>query len=254
MAPTNRLTFVPTSVTILTLVILFGCNPSHSQTTIQSTDRADNNQYNVTVDPTEFVDVINNQFFTLVPGAVFTYQGVTDEGIEKNIVTVTHEKKNILGVMATVVWGREWLDGVLIEETYDWYAQDKEGNVWYLGEDSKEYEKGKVATSKGSWEAGVDGAKPGIIMKANPRIGDSYRQEYLKGEAEDMAEVVTLSESVTVPFGTFTDCLKIRDWSKIEPDVNEYKYYCAKVRGLVLQENIEDREKIELINVQQQDK
>jgi hypothetical protein len=117
-------------------------------------------------------------------------------------------------VIATVVWDREWLNDALIEETYDWYAQDKEGNVWYLGEDSKEYENGKAANSKGSWEAGVDGAKPGIIMKGDPKIGDSYRQEYLKGKAEDMADVVALSESVAVPFGTFTDCLKTRDWSK----------------------------------------
>jgi hypothetical protein len=155
-------------------------------------------------------------------------------------------------VVATVVWDREWLNDALIEETYDWYAQDKGGNVWYLGEKSKEYENGKAVSSKGSWEAGVDGARPGIIMKADPKIGDSYRQEYLKGEAEDMADVVALSESVAVPFWTFTDCLKTRDWSKIKPSANEYKYYCVEVGGLVLEEDIGSGEKLELMNVQQQ--
>jgi hypothetical protein len=244
---------VANTITILALVVLlFGCNESNSQTTIQPTGLADNNEYNLTIDPANFVAVINNPFYTLSHGSIFTYQGATDEGIKKNIVTVTNETKNILGVIATVVWDREWLNDALIEETYDWYAQDKEGNVWYLGEDSKEYENGKAVNSKGSWEAGVDGAKPGIIMKGDPKIGDSYRQEYLKGEAEDMADVVALSESVTVPFGTFTDCLKTRDWSKIEPSANEYKYYCAKVGRVVLKDNIGNGEKVELINVQQQ--
>jgi hypothetical protein len=249
----KKLNMFANTVTILALVVLFGCNDSNSPTAIQPAGRTDNNEYNLVINPSDFVAVINNPFFTLVPGSLFTYQGVTDEGIEKNIVIVTHEKKNILGVIATVVWDRVWSNNELIEETYDWYAQDKEGNVWYLGEDSKEYEKGKVATSKGSWEAGVDRAKPGIIMKGDPQIGDSYRQEYLKGEAEDMADVVALSESVTVPFGRFAECLKTREWSKVEPSANEYKYYCAEVGGLVLQENIENGAKVELINVQQQE-
>jgi hypothetical protein len=200
----KNLTIVTNTITILTLVVLFGCNDSNSPTTTQPTGRADDDGYNLAIDPADFVAVINNPFYTLIPGSIFTYQSATNKGIEKNIVTVTHETKNILGVIATVVWDREWLNDALIEETYDWYAQDKEGNVWYLGEDSKEYKNGKAVSSKGSWEAGVDGANPGIIMKGDPKIGDSYRQEYLKGQAEDMADVVALSESVTVPFGAFT--------------------------------------------------
>ena len=126
-----------------------------------------------------------------------------------------------MGVTTIVVWDRVWLNNELIEETYDWYAQDKEGNVWYFGEDSKEYENGMVVSTKGSWEAGVDGAKPGIIMEAHLRVGESYRQEYYKGEAEDMADVVAVGVTVTIPYGTFEDCLKTRNWSQIDPNLNE---------------------------------
>jgi hypothetical protein len=99
----------------------------------------------------------------------------------------------------------------LAEETLDWYAQDQAGNVWYFGEDSKEIENGTVVSTKGSWEAGVDGAKPGVVMQANPQIGVSYRQEYYYGEAEDMAEVLSLSESVSVAFGSYQNCLKTKN-------------------------------------------
>ncbi len=116
-----------------------------------------------------------------------------------------------MGVNTIVVWDRVWLNDELIEDTKDWYAQDKYGNVWYFGEDSKEYEDGKVVSTEGSWEAGVDNAKPGIIMKANPVIGESYRQEYYKGEAEDMADVVALGVKVKVKYGSFSDCLQTRD-------------------------------------------
>lgn len=207
-------------------------------------------EYNPIIDPANFVAVVNNQYFSLTPDSSFTYQGKTVEGTEKIITIVTDQTKKILGVTTTVVWDRAWLDNELIEETYDWYAQDKEGNVWYFGEDSKEYENGKVVSSKGSWEAGVNGAKPGVIMKAKPTVGDSYRQEYYKGEAEDMADVISLSETVTVPHGTFSNCLKTRDWSQIDPKLNEYKYYCPKVGAMTLETLVSDpSEKVELINV-----
>lgn len=103
---------------------------------------------------------------------------------------------------------RVWLDGELEEDTYDWSAQDRDGNVWYSGEDSKEFEDREVVSVAGSWEAGIDGATPGYLMKANPQVGDSYRQEYYAGEAEDMAEVVGLSESASVAYASYEDCLK----------------------------------------------
>jgi hypothetical protein len=205
-------------------------------------------KYNPIIDPLEFVTEVDNHYYTLTPGMSYTYQSETDEGTEKNIVTITNETKNILGVTTTIVWDRVWLNDELIEETYDWYAQDKDGNVWYFGEDSKDYENGVVVSTKGSWEAGIDGAKPGIIIEAHPKVGDSYRQEYYKGEAEDMGKVVALEESVTVPYGRFTDCIKTKDWSKIEPG-REYKYYCTEVEGLVLEVVPNSGERIELIDV-----
>lgn len=196
-----------------------------------------------------FVPAVNNPYYSLTPGTTFTYQAETDEGTEKNIVIVTSETKVIQGVTTVVVWDRVWLDEELIEETYDWFAQDKEGNVWYFGEDSREMEDGKVTSTEGSWEAGVDGAEAGIVMKANPKVGDSYRQEYYKGHAEDMGEVISLNETVTVPFGTFTECLQTRDWSNLDPEVNEYKYYCTDVGNVVLEVENED-ERVELISVE----
>src|SRR5215217_1970345 len=116
------------------------------------------------------------------PGTTFLYEG----GTEHDEMRVTHQTRKVMGVECMVVDDRAWEDGKLIEKTYDWFAQDKEGSVWYFGENTKEYEEGKVVSTKGSWEAGVDGAKPGIIMQADPKVGQAYRQEYYKGEAEDM--------------------------------------------------------------------
>jgi hypothetical protein len=134
-----------------------------------------------------------------------------------------------MGVECVVVDDRAWEGGKLIEKTYDWFAQDNKGTVWYFGEDTKEYENGKVVSTKGSWEAGVDGAKPGIIMPADPKVGQSYHQEYYPGEAMDMARVLSLNESVTVPYGSFDHALETKEWTPLQPVFFEKKYY---VRGV----------------------
>ncbi len=232
---------------------IYGLLSTKSRTTMEdmvSMTGAGNKTDSAIISPTNFVSSVNNPYFTLTPGTSYTYETKTDEGIEKNIVLVTNETKEILGVTTTVVWDRVWLDEELTEETFDWYAQDKKGNVWYMGEDSKEYGDGNAVSTKGSWVAGVNGAEPGIIMEANPKVGDSYRQEYYKGEAEDMGDVISLKESVTVPYGTFTDCLQTRDWSKIDASLNEYKYYCTAVGSVVLEVVVEDGERSELIKVE----
>jgi hypothetical protein len=205
--------------------------------------------YNPQLNPQDFTAVVTNKYLTLTPGMNFIFEGETEDGTEHIEVYVTNETKQIMGITAIVVWDRVWLEGDLIEETKDWYAQDKEGNVWYLGEDSKELVDGKIVGTEGSWEFGVDSAKPGIVMKADPQVGDSYRQEYLKGKAEDMGDVVSLNESVAVPHGSFKDCLKTRDWTPLEPGADEYKYYCPEVGGVVLEIVTEDGGKTELINI-----
>ncbi|MEK6840784.1 MAG: hypothetical protein AABX79_02415 [Nanoarchaeota archaeon] len=201
------------------------------------------------VNASEFSDVVDNRYFTLTPGTKYVYEGDTEDGLERTETYVTEEKRTVNGIETTVVWDRVWLEDELIEETYDWYAQDKEGNVWYFGENSTEYENGKVSSTKGSWEAGVDGAEAGIIMKANPVVGDKYKQEYYKGVAEDMAEIVSLGEIVETKYETFSDCLKTKDWNPLESGSGEYKYYCPATGNVVLEIVIETDEQVELIDI-----
>jgi hypothetical protein len=192
--------------------------------TIGATQQA----YTPHINPSEFTTKIDNKYFPLKPGTTFVYQGNSGGNPERDVMTVTHSTKQIMGVKCVVVDDRVWAGGKLTEKTFDYYAQDKEGNVWYFGENSKAYENGKVST-RGSWEAGKAGAKPGIIMQSRPKLGQSYRQEYRKGSAEDMAKVLKLNGSVTVPYGSFNHSLVSKEWSPLEPSVVEHKYYAAGV-------------------------
>jgi hypothetical protein len=186
----------------------------------------DGEPYEQTVDPAMFVDGVDNPFFPMVRGATFTF-----DGAEHVVVRVLPETKDILGVQATVVRDQVFADGELAEDTIDWYAQDRQGNVWYFGEQTAEYENGAVTSTAGSWEAGVDGAQPGIVMLADPQAGDRYRQEFYRGEAEDLAEVTAVTGSVSVPAGTWSgsEVLVTEEWTPLEPDVRERKTY---VRGV----------------------
>jgi hypothetical protein len=188
-------------------------------------------------DPHDFVQVVDNRFFPLRPGTRYIYKGVEDGETETNVTVVTHDRKNILGISAVVVFDRVFVHGELKEKTFDWYAQDEDGNVWYLGEDTREYEDGRIVSREGSWEAGKNGAEPGIIMLAHPRIGDKYRQEFLAGEAEDVATVAATGLDVTVPYGTFHHCIKTVEFTRLEPGVKEAKLNCpgigfVKARGI----------------------
>ena len=168
------------------LVLIAGCTGSPSQ--------EQHKAYSPHIDPADFTTKIDNEYFPMKPGTTFIYGGR-----ERDEMSVTHQTKKVMGVECVVVDDRAWEDGKLIERTYDWFAQDKKGTVWYFGEDTKEYENGKVVSTKGSWEAGVDGAKPGIVMPADPKVGQSYHQEYYPGEAMDMAKVLSLNTSVRCP-------------------------------------------------------
>jgi hypothetical protein len=185
-------------------------------------------------EPGSFVETVTNPYFPLVPGTSWFYE--SSDGAETNTVEVLSETKNILGITATVVHDQVFADGELAEDTFDWYAQDGEGNVWYLGEDSREIENGQVVSTEGSWEAGVNGAEAGIIMWADPsaHLGEEYRQEFAAGEAEDAGKVVAVDETVTVPFGTFTGCIKTEDRNLLESGSTENKFYCPDV-GIVLE-------------------
>ena len=191
---------------------------------------------------------IGNPYYSLIPGTTFHYEAETGDGFETNDVIVTHETKQILGITATVIHDQVFLDGELTEDTFDWYAQDVDGNVWYLGEDSKEIENGMVVGTEGSWEAGVDGAKPGIIMQANPQVAQRYYQEFDLGNAEDEATVLSLNASAVVPFGSFAGCLETEDFTRLEPGAREHKFYCPGT-GLVLEESVGSSDRNELVAI-----
>jgi hypothetical protein len=197
-------------------------------------DVGDGGDYQPDIEPEDFVDVIDNPYLPLTTGARWVYEGAVEDGTERIEVVVTDDRREVMGISATVVRDTVTVDGELIEDTFDWYAQDRDGNVWYLGEDSKEYEDGDVASTEGSWEAGVDGALPGVIMPAEPSAGHAYRQEFYKGEAEDLAEIVRLDGTASVPAGRFDDLLVVREWNPLEPEAVEEKSY-AKGVGLVLE-------------------
>jgi hypothetical protein len=200
----------------------------------------------VDLDPAGFTTEIDNPYWPISRGKRWVY---TSED-ERIIVTRTNRRKTIEGIDAVVVTDivtQRNGGGGYVEVTKDWYAQDADGNVWYLGEDTKEYENGKVASTAGSWEHGVDGAYGGIIMPADPKPGLEYRQEYYKGEAEDVAKVLSLDATAKVPFGTFENCLKTQDTTRLEPDIVEYKYYARNV-GPVLRTNAEGGGREELVS------
>jgi hypothetical protein len=184
----------------------------------------------IQVDPNNFVSVIDNPYFPLEPGTTFIYQGESEGVPTRDVMTVTSDTKVILGVTTIVVRDQAYENGVLIEDTFDWYAQDADGNVWYFGEDTKELDaNGNVISTEGSWEAGVNGAEPGIIMEANPKKGDKYQQEFAAGVAEDMAQVIGFEDSFCVRYSCFDDVLVTKEWTPLEHGVVENKYYAKGV-------------------------
>jgi len=185
----------------------------------------------VELDPAEFTVDIDNPYWPMSPGTQWVYREVDEEGVELEVVvTVTTETKNIAnGVTARVVRDSVTEDGALIEDTFDWYAQDSAGTIWYLGEDTAEFEDGRLASTAGSFEAGVDGALAGIILPADPADGMRYRQEFYRGEAEDNGEILSTEEQVDVETGHYDDVILTKDITTIEPDVVEYKLYARNV-------------------------
>jgi hypothetical protein len=188
----------------------------------------------VRLDPSDFVSDVQNPYWPLERGNRWVYRESDAEGGEQKVeVTVADEAKVILGVDAIVVHDLVTEEGRPVEDTFDWYAVDRFGNLWYLGEDTKELENGKVVSTEGSWEAGVDGAEPGVALPGDPLVGLSYRQEYYEGEAEDAAKVLSLTESVDVPYGSFDGVLETKDFTPLQPDLVEHKFY-AKGVGPIL--------------------
>jgi hypothetical protein len=185
----------------------------------------------VRLDPDDFTTRIDHPYWPMRPGSRWIYRETTpDGGRQRVVVTATRRTRLIAnGVTARVVHDVVTEKGRRVEVTDDWYAQDRAGNVWYLGEATAEYEDGRRVSTDGSFEAGVDGAQPGVLLPARPRPGLRYRQEHYAGHAEDRARVMSLREQAQVPFGHFRRALMTRDWNRLEPRALEFKFYARGV-------------------------
>jgi len=239
---------VQSSLLVLSVALpLVACSKQHDECTAQPGIEVDA-YYDPVIDPADFTTIIDNPYLPWVPGTVFTYDGTSDGEPQHNVVTVTDQTRVIMGVTCVAVDDRVEVDGELQEQTTDWYAQDNDGNVWYFGEDSTEYEDGNAST-EGSWLAGVDGGLPGIVMKADPQVGDRYRQEYLPGEAEDAAEVSAVGESVSVQYDSFDNAVRTREWTPLEACVSEDKWFAPGVGFVKSTTTAGEQEDMELVSV-----
>ena len=185
----------------------------------------------VVLDPTAFTTAITNPYWPMAPGTRWVYRESEPGGRRLRVVVTVTSRTRLLanGITAREVRDTVTDNGVLVEDTVDWYAQDRAGNVWYLGERTTEYENGKPVSTEGSFEAGVDGAQAGIAMPARPAPGLSYRQEHYAGHAEDAATVLRLGEQAEVPAGHYTDVVVTRDVNPLQAKIVEYKFYARGV-------------------------
>ena len=202
--------------------------------------------YPLELDPADFVEGINHSFFPMAVGSAWVFEAETEDGLERIEVEVLNDTRTVLGIECTIVRDTVYMDGDMIEDTWDWYAQDIYGNVWYMGEDTAEYENGVLLNHNGAWDPDKDGSLPGIYMWGNPIVGTTYRQEYLKGEAEDWGTVMSLGNTVTIGYGTYNDVLITKDFIPGEPDGSALKYYAPGI-GVILEE--EEDERVELIEM-----
>lgn len=203
--------------------------------------------YDPVIDPANFVRGISNVYAPFQPGRWWEYRKQTEDGVERVRVEVLNRPREIQGVTVTTVRDRVWLDGELIEDTLDWVAQQRNGNVRYFGEIAKNFEDGLLANLDGSFEAGKNGAKSGIWVKAVPEFGEFYRQEWAPGDAEDVVEVVDLDAPDRVPFRGSEPVLKTRDFTPLSPDAVEFKFYVPGI-GLVLEVDPESGERLRLVD------
>lgn len=216
---------------------------------MQLNNKLGHGRYRPEIDPQDFDYELTNPMFFWPVGRTMIYEKTGAEGTERVEITALADTIDINGIGCRQIQDLAFLDGQLLEETIDWYAQHSNGDVWYMGEIAKNFdEDGFLEDVDGSWRYGKDGAQPGILMLGTPIVGTIYRQEYLIDEAEDIGRVIATNETVTVAAGTFTGCLMTEDGSPIEPGHTEYKYYAPGV-GLVLELDTESGERLELIQI-----
>jgi hypothetical protein len=226
--------------------------PANATAAPPKTTRPAAASYDPKIVPADFSTRIDNPYLTLTPGTVRVSRGVKDGVPEKHTTTVSHETKMIDGVEAIVVQDVVTsTGGVLVEKASDWFAQDQAGNVWYFGEATADYEKGVVVSTDGSWEAGVDGAKPGIVMPAHPKPGPEFYSEFRPGVAEDKAQVLRIGAHLTTGFGSYEDVVVIRDSNPLDPGLVSHKWYGRGV-GLLRSKRVgsDHQELSDLVSIQ----
>jgi hypothetical protein len=214
------------------------------------------------VDSSNFTSPRDNTYFPMSAiGKTYVYEAETKDELVRSEITFTTNTINILGITCIVVHDVERIyipdldKWVITEDTFDWFAWDNNGNVWYFGEDTEaclafdEEWNCTETTTEGSWTAGVDGAEAGIIMLADPMPGISYRQEYYENVAEDMGKVLRLNARVSVQYGDFADCLQTKEWTPLSPGAIEHKYYAPGVGLVFVQEHKGKIVKVELIDI-----
>jgi len=208
--------------------------------------------YNPHIDPANFVRKIDNRYLPFKPGIKAISKGVAEDGRapQRDIQVVTHRTREILGVRCRVVRDEITSRGKPVERTFNWYAQDKRGNVWYFGENSNDYRHGHWVKSEGSWESGVGGAKAGIMMEAHPKRGDAYRQEYYRGHAEDQAKVLGDGRRVTVPYSSLRHTIATKETTRLEPGVVEKKWYARGVGEIKSQDVKGSKEELQLVRLE----
>ena len=248
MITTRRQRKVAAALAVALAAVTGGCGSDGDDSAASGGSNLPQGSEQVDLDPADFTTRIDNRYWPMAPGSRWVYRETDTEGTtQRVVVTVTNTTKRIAnGIEARVVHDVVTEGGKPVEITDDWYAQDSAGNVWYLGEDTTEYENGRPATTKGSFEAGVKGAQPGIIMPADPKPGMTYRQEYYAGEAEDKGRIVSVGEQAEVPAGHFENVVMTKDTNPLEPKVLEFKFYAPDV-GPVLAVSVSggsDREEL----------
>ncbi len=203
--------------------------------------------YNPKIEAADFSSAIDNPMFNLPTGKLMVYEAKTEDGLERVEIRIRPDTRKIMGIDTLIYNDRVFVDGQLVEETNDYLAQHKDGSVWYFGEAVDNYVDGKFKDHAGGWIAGEDGALPGIWIKGKQVVGDSYRMEFYKGKAEDMAKVLETGLTVKVAAGTFKNCTKVYEWTPLEADAKENKYYCPDVGGQALSEHLVDKVRVELV-------
>jgi hypothetical protein len=244
------------------VVVVGGCESNRSaQTSAPITSAASSatpketapNPFEKVPPASDFTAKVDNPWYPLRPGTTLVYEGGEGGNAERNVFKVTQRTKVVNGARCVVIDDRVYSGpgaGHVSERTSDYYAQDSKGNVWYFGEDTAALDSnGNVKSTAGTWHAGVNGARAGLFMPAHPRVGETHRQEYLKGHAEDWFKVLSLNAKVNVPHGRYTNALRTREWTPLEPGVIDNKYYAHGI-GEVFEGTVKGgNERFELVAV-----